>query len=369
MNPHYHSHPLEAFRQKISELDVDAEVHHTEGCSVTKWLPLAVQDQWSMTSHPTQRDEHELSVFKIDFFASAELNADVCDTQYRCSSNFDLTDSGPSHLRESGQPYSLRITSFVTPQTSGKHMFGITNVGHARLWVDGVLLVDNYSWTEPGGASHAFFSAESTASLQMCAGQSYLVVMEAASWVEELVADGKLALVWSMQPSVRLGFREEQSATLTSDAVTVAKECGYTVRVIGLNDEWEGEGYDRKTMALPLAQDELLNAMLEETGRPESIVVVNQSGSAVEMPWESKAHTILQAWYGGQEAGNALADVLLRVTSRSGRPPITWLGCYDDLHFSESKESWPGVDGDVHYTEGVDIGYRWYLKRTVRPLW
>lgn len=62
-------------------------------------------------------------------------------------------------------------------------------------------------------------------------------------------------------------------------------------------------------MALPGKQDELVYALLEQTKRPENIIVVNQSGAAVEMPWADQASTILQAWYGGQEAGNALADV------------------------------------------------------------
>lgn len=62
-------------------------------------------------------------------------------------------------------------------------------------------------------------------------------------------------------------------------------------------------------MALPGKQDELIHALLNQTARPENLVIVNQSGSPVEMPWAHEASTILQAWYGGQEAGNALADV------------------------------------------------------------
>jgi beta-glucosidase len=79
---------------------------------------------------------------------------------------------------------------------------------------------------------------------------------------------------------------------------------------------------------------------------------------------------MLQAWYGGQEAGNALADVLLGTVNPSGRMPITWPKRYADLPFASEIQSWPGVDGTVTYKEECQVGYRWYSHHPgVEPQW
>jgi beta-glucosidase len=137
--------------------------------------------------------------------------------------------------------------------------------------------------------------------------------------------------------------------------------------VLGLNDEWESEGYDRKSMELPGAQDKLVWRLLKDSGNPEKIIVVNQSGSPVHMPWAEEVSTILQAWYGGQEAGNALWDVLTGDVNPSGRLPISWPKEYLDLRFEE--ENWPGVDGIVKYEEGNNVGYRWFQYQNLESRW
>lgn len=85
------------------------------------------------------------------------------------------------------------------------------------------------------------------------------------------------------------------------------------------------------------------------------------------MPWADQACTILQAWYGGQEAGNALADVLLGVSSPAGRLPMIWPRRYEDLPFDE--ESWPGVNDVVQYKGSTKVGYRWFHDAGVVPLY
>lgn len=227
MNPQYQSHPVQAFRQSLHDLGVEAEVSHAVGAHSMKWLPLADTDQWTTYSNPQQESSDQRDVFRIDFFSSADMSGPVFETQYRCSSNIDLTDSGPFALREAGTPYSLRVTSQVTPRASGKHTFSITSVGNTRLWVGSRCLIDNSDWTERGEAFYAFSSQEVCASLQMTKGQSYEVVVEASSKMPEPSED--IVHVWSMQPSVRLGFLEELSQTLVDDAVALANCSDYTV--------------------------------------------------------------------------------------------------------------------------------------------
>lgn len=368
MNPQYQSHPMEAFVRSLEAQGIDAEIKYALGACSMKWLPLASTDQWFAAEPGGCEKEHSPNAFRIDFFDSGDLSGAVFETQYRKSSNIDLTDSGPAALRESGKPYSLRVAARVRPTTSGDHKFSITSVGHSRLFVNGEQVIDNFDWTERGEAFYAFASAEATATVEMSAGIAYDIIVEAACKFPETGSEDP-AYVWSMQPSVRLGFLEELSETLIEDAVATANESDYTIAVIGLNEEWESEGYDRQTMTLPGRQDELVEALLTKTNNPNSVIIVNQSGSAVEMPWADKASTLLQAWYGGQEAGNALADVLLGHVDPSGRLPFTWPKQYADLHFRESREVWPGVDGRVKYDEGCNVGYRWFQKHKLQPQW
>ncbi|KZL85905.1 glycoside hydrolase family 3 protein, partial [Colletotrichum incanum] len=132
----------------------------------------------------------------------------------------------------------------------------------------------------------------------------------------------------------------------------------------------QSEGYDRKSMALPGGQDDLVNALLRKVQRPDRLILVTQSGSPVDLPWIDRAFTFVQAWYGGQEAGNALEDILLGTVNPSGKLPITWPKAYFDLPFAHDPESWPGVNGTVKYKKYYQVGYRWYSHQTqTQPQW
>lgn len=120
----------------------------------------------------------------------------------------------------------------------------------------------------------------------------------------------------------RIGFREEEKIDYLREAVEAAKRADVAVVVVGLDAEWESEGYDWQTMDLPLngSQDCLAEAVANVNPRT---VLVNQSGSPVTMPWADRVPAILQAWYQGQEAGNALADVLFGAKNPSGKLPVS----------------------------------------------
>jgi beta-glucosidase len=237
--------------------------------------------------------------------------------------------------------------------------------------VDGQLLIDNSEWSETGETFYSFGSVAVRASLSMIAGQKYRVKLEA--WTKligkEGTKDDDPVHVFGVQPSVRLGFMEETKSEeeLISDAVEAAKEADIVICVLGLNDEWESEGYDRKSMGLPGAQDELVWRLLKECGNREKVIVVNQSGSPVHMPWAEEVSTIVQAWYGGQEAGNALWDVLTGGVNPNGRLPVSWPKEYHDLGFK--KHNWPGVNGIVKYEEGINVGYHLFQNKGLEPRW
>jgi beta-glucosidase len=133
--------------------------------------------------------------------------------------------------------------------------------------------------------------------------------------------------------------------------------------VTGTNTEVESEGGDRASIALPGDQDELVRAVAAANPRT---VVVNNSGSPVLMPWADDVAAIVQAWFPGQEGGDAITDVLFGEAEPGGRMPTTWPKRIED---TPAFTNYPGENGHVLYGEGVFIGYRWYDARDIDPLW
>lgn len=132
-------------------------------------------------------------------------------------------------------------------------------------------------------------------------------------------------------------------------AVTLAAASDVAVVVVGTTEEVESEGYDRRTLVLPGAQDELVRRVA--AANPRTVVVVN-AGAPVLLPWADDVAAILVAWFPGQEFGDALADVLLGTVEPGGRLPTTWPVDESGL------PSCVPIDGALVYTERLRIGYR-----------
>lgn len=158
---------------------------------------------------------------------------------------------------------------------------------------------------------------------------------------------------------------------LLQDAVQKAKGADYVVFFGGLNkSEYQDcEGHDRKTFSLPYAQDQLISALAKVNKR---IVYVNISGNAVAMPWKNNVAAIIQGWYLGSEAGEALASILVGDANPSGKLPFTWPAKLDDVG-AHALNTYPGtwrsdkkiIDED--YKEGFYVGYRWVDHAKTKP--
>lgn len=145
-----------------------------------------------------------------------------------------------------------------------------------------------------------------------------------------------------------------------AEAVLAAERAEIAVVVVGTNEESESEGWDRTTLDLPGHQDELVRRVA--AANPRTIVVVN-AGAPVLLPWATEVNTILWAWLPGQEAGHALADVLLGRAEATGRLPWTLPSRAED---SPVRHAVP-VDGFVDYVEGLHVGYRGWDRADATP--
>ena len=134
-------------------------------------------------------------------------------------------------------------------------------------------------------------------------------------------------------------------------AVDLAAAADLVVMAVGTTEEVESEGYDRRSLALPGNQDELVRRVL--AANPRTIVIIN-AGAPVVLPWFDSAGTVLWAWLGGQECGGGMADVLTGVTEPAGRLPWTLPAAERDVPVPSAIPR----DGVITYDEGVHVGYR-----------
>lgn len=175
------------------------------------------------------------------------------------------------------------------------------------------------------------------------------------------VAGVRRMQVTEMTPSER--------ESLAARAVDAAKASDLVIFVGGLVHEayLDDEGTDRKDLSLPAHQAELIARLAAANPR---LVVVLIAGSPVEMDgWLGSAPAVMQAWYGGSEAGTALAAALFGDVDPSGRLPITFPHAMTQTPtYSGGARAYPGVDGVVHYDEGLLVGYRWYDAKHIDPL-
>ena len=169
--------------------------------------------------------------------------------------------------------------------------------------------------------------------------------------------------------AVRLGIRSPEPADLMDRAVAAATDADIAIVMVGTNDEWETEGFDRTTMDLPGRQDELVRRVC--AANPNTAVIVN-AGSPVTMDWAAGADAapaVLTSFFAGQEQAEALVDVLFGVADPGGRLPLTIPARLDDHPARENEGTNEGPYGKPvqRYEEGLNVGYRGYEHRGVDP--
>jgi beta-glucosidase len=154
--------------------------------------------------------------------------------------------------------------------------------------------------------------------------------------------------------------------------VEKAREADIVIFIGGLNksNHQDCEGHDRLSYDLPYAQNEVIEAILKVNPR---LVYVNISGNGAALPWLDKVPAVVQAWFIGSEAGEAIASVLFGDVNPSGKLPFTWYASLDQCG-AHALNAYPGVWREDHkiideeYKEGVYVGYRWTDRQKVKPL-
>lgn len=331
LNPHYAVSPWDGLVAK------GATLTYAKGCTNDRFEPVLK------------------GKFAVEFFAGKTLQGEV-------KHRMDMADVTAFWIPPLGggkvDPFnfSARISGTFVPEASGVHRVGVFAAGYARVLLDGRVIANAWDgWTK--GAT--FFEEgcdEVVGETLLEAGRSYAVTVEFCNKPSDnLVFAG-----------LRVGIGRPMGDADIVEAARVAAAADRAVVFVGRTGEWDTEGWDLPNITLPGRQDDLVAAVL--AANPNTVVVL-QTGGPVEMPWGAQARAVLQAWYPGQEAGNAIADVLFGDAEPSGRLaqtfPRRWA---DNPTQSQDREVYPGLNGHVRYEEGIFVGYRHYDRLGITPL-
>ncbi len=323
LKAHYRSNPVDAITALIGDR---ATVEYAPGCDITRTVTPSAFPMSARFFHGTD-------------MAFANEPAHTMDLPTAELSVFGSVD----HV---GNTFSMLAAGVFTAEADGAHILSFVQSGRARVFFNEELIFDGITNPPPPGAE--FFglgSKELNIERDLEVGRSYPVRFEYST-------EGSVIL-----RAVKLGIRIADQSALMDEAVATAARSDVAVIVVGTNSQWETEGHDRDSMDLPGAQDELIRRVCAVNSR--TIVVVN-TGSPVTMDWADLPSAIVQSWFGGQEMGNAIADVLFGLSEPGGRLPTT---IPIRLEHNPSYTNFPGDNRVVRYGEGVFIGYRWYEAR------
>lgn len=330
-------------------------------------LTAALGPDIEITHAPGVRAHTRLSPARVGLFtlpggeaAGVEVrlmgtDGTVLETQRRLTTSF--TWQGAFGEIEMRQVAAVQVRARLVPEQSGLHVIGCSGTGRFVMEV-GTALGFDVSLELPEGADPAegmMRPPQHGVNVALTAGEGVDVtlVYEPAPPDSASFDAAMVSFHLNLEPPV-----EPESVALDR-AVHLASQADVAIVVVGTNEEVESEGFDRVSLALPGAQDELVRRVAG--ANPRTVVVVN-SGAPVLLPWRDDVAAILHTWFPGQEFGNALADVLLGIAEPGGRLPTTW----PEVEGSPLPSPRP-VDGVVTYAERLNVGYRGFMAADVTP--
>lgn len=338
--PYYSISPLQGVQNQVSN------VKYTLGAPGWKKLPYITR--------VTKTEDNKLGLtMNVYLDPPSKNDRELIDQVYVKHSDVFLIDYKHSKLH--GVLYYCTFDGTFTPEETTEYEFSVSVAGTAKLYIDNKLVVDNETKQTPGDSFFGTGTRDEIGTMKLEKGKKYNIRVDFGTLPTlTFTVPGTTAFGAG---GIRIGCeRRIDMQKELQKAVDLAKSVDQVVLCAGLNSDWESEGYDRTTMDLPGGSDELINAVI--AANPNTVVII-QSGTPVTMPWHKTAPALVQAWYGGNETGNAIADVVFGNANPSGKLPLSFPVRNEDnpafLNFRSERNR-------VLYGEDVYIGYRFYEK-------
>jgi len=339
---HYAITPLQGLRDAVGP---EVEVSFEPGCNIDRNVPPIDMNLLRVPG----ADPHQTGRWRAEYRRTdASPEDEPVSVKTPTRSRFMWTDEVAPGLRPAEA--TVRLSGTFRPDVSGEWSLGLISTGPSRLSIDGNVLVDAWSDWAKGSELYGNACDEVTATTELQAGSDY-----------DLLVEFENARIGENLTGLTVGAAPPIATDLMARAVKLAERADAVVMVVGHNAEWETEGRDRESFALPGEQPELIAGVA--AANPNTTVFIN-AGSPVDMTWAPLVPTIIYNWYPGQENGNSIADVVLGKSEPGGRLATTLPRRMRD---TPSFGNYPGEFGEVRYGEGLLVGYRWYDTRDIEP--
>ena len=338
--------PLRGIKEKISG---HSKVLYAQGCELAEGVPKFDIIPADAFSHG--KNEKGL---KVDYYNSTDLNEPVLFSSIDSILNSNWGDGAPRKDMDDDN-FGVVWNGEITPSKSGPYQLGIITTCNVNLYLNDSLIANtSYHFRDEYNDPRLRKSPP----VQLEAGKKYKIKVTA----KETYGDAQVQLVWAIP-------RDNPKEELKKEALDVAKKADVIIVCMGLSARLEGEemdidikGFDhgdRTTLGLPDVQEELIKEV-SALGKP--VVLVILSGSALAINWEEKnIPGIVEAWYPGQAAGTAIADVLFGDYNPGGRLPVTFYKSVKDLpsfeQYDMTNQTYRYFKGESLYPFGYGLSY------------
>jgi beta-glucosidase len=331
--------PLRGIRKIVSP---ETEILYSLGCEWAENMP--VLEPVPVSAFQYLENGHVHSGLKAEYFDNNEFQGEPLFTRIDSSINFNWWDGAPVPEMNDDN-FAVRWNGCIIPPISGSYILGGESLNLFKIYLADSLLV------QFDGRHH---SRKVYKSIQLESGEKYPLKVE----FSEYAGDAFMQFLWS-QPH----------PYLEKEAIKTAKKAEVVILVMGLSPRLEGEemevevkgfyGGDRLTLDLPDVQIHLMQE-IQKTGRPTVLVLLN--GSAVSINWaDDNLPAIIEAWYPGQAAGAAIAEVLFGDYNPAGRLPVTFYQSVEQLpafsDYSMTSRTYRYFSGQPLYPFGYGLSY------------
>jgi beta-glucosidase len=338
VDPPYRVTPLEGLRANLGK---KVNIEYEQGCDNFNEPPV-IPLSWLA-------DPDGNAGMKVELFRNEDFSGGPERTQTQMRPEYGWW-VGPIEKPESDH-FATQWTGTMTVPTSGRYTFRLSHSAHVRVYLDGNLFIENKApHSETWDTSQASLSVEK----DLVTGQNY------ALRIEHIKYTGQEIVFYKLTAAVQ---SEAGKDPRMAHAIELAKKADMVLFFAGMPEGYETEGRDRSDMELPGEQNALIAAVAK--ANPKTVVILN-AGAPVTMPWLEQVAGLVEAYYPGQENGNAVANVLLGKVNPSGKLPITFPKRLED-NPAFINASYPGCR-EIIYGEGIFVGYRYYDKKAIEPL-
>ena len=332
--------PLQGIKDKVS---ADSKVLYALGCEWARGLPVfeLLPDSVLFTT----KDGEKVNGLTAEYFNNKDLDGEPILTRIDNKIDFNWWDGAPIDGLDDDD-FGVRWTGELVAPVTGTYSLGAEGFNGFRIYVNDELFV------RFNGRHHP---RKTYNDIELIAGESYQIKVE----FFEYAGDANMHLLWSVP-----------GRDYEKQAIDIAKQADVIILCMGLSPRLEGEemkvqvegfkGGDRLTLKLPAIQENLMQT-LNRLGKPMVLVLMN--GSAVAVNWANEnIPAIVEAWYPGQAAGQAIADVLFGDYNPAGRLPVTFYKSVDQLpaftEYNMINQTYRYFDGMPLFAFGHGLSYK-----------